>query len=134
MCGIVVLSEDYTLQLSDTWYALGFCMIDEYACVWVCVHVRVRVCVCGVCVSVRVCVCVVCGWVCACACGFVCVCVRAGLCVIVCVVCVWFCVCACVCVCVVLCVWQLWLMTVCVSNSSAAVNGCHFLNYYNPYT
>jgi hypothetical protein len=25
-------------------------------------------------------------------------------------------------------------MTVSVSDTSAAVNGCHFLNHYNPYT
>ena len=36
MCGIVILSEDNTLQLSDTWYALGFYMADECVCVCVC--------------------------------------------------------------------------------------------------
>jgi hypothetical protein len=46
VCGIVVLSEDYTLQLSDTWYALGFCMTDIYVCVCVCVRVWARACEC----------------------------------------------------------------------------------------
>ena len=91
---------------------------DGSECVFVCMSVRVLLCLCvcvfacmKVCLCWRVCLCVFCVYVCKCVCIFVCphvsICTCVCMCVSVCV-CVCLSVFVCVCMCVSVCVWLMW--------------------------